>query len=66
MIYVNIRASRRDSSSSYCGSGNLIKFTEKHCKNHETDNETHTYTPNIVVVEVVVEEEAVVVVLIFR
>ena len=25
-------------------SGSLIKFTEKHDKNHETDNEMHPYT----------------------
>ena len=25
----------------------VVKFTEKHNKNHETDNETHPNTPNI-------------------
>jgi hypothetical protein len=29
------------------GSGSIIKFTGKHDKNHETDNETHTCITNI-------------------
>jgi hypothetical protein len=35
------------SSGSGSSSSSLIKFTEKHDKNHETDNKTHPYTPNI-------------------
>ena len=42
-----LRSSSSSSSSSSNSSSSLMKLTEKHDKNHETDSETHPNTPNI-------------------
>ena len=42
-----LHGSRNSSSSSSRSSRSLFKFTEKHDKDHETDNKAHTQAPRM-------------------